>query len=487
MTKTAQKNAASFSLWGHLRKELERILDPDEFATWFWPLTIRAGGDTRLILMAPNARFLHTLEKSYRPYIDQALAALDEPSAEVELGLLDEEESQIASEEPQPVQCVGLDPCLIFDNFVVGEANLFPHAAAKAVAENPGERHNPLFLYGPGGLGKTHLLHAIGNLVHRTRPELRVIYMPAETFVNEAVNAMRFDHMPAFREHINTTDVLLVDDINFLVGKERCLEEFTHRLDGLLRDRKQVVLAGPAHPRHIAGLPARLASMMQGGLPVDIHLPDIGTCEAIARRKATDAGIVMPDEVLHFVVRQHRSSVRELEGMLNRLLAFSELTGRRLTLEVAHEQLGAILTAESSVSTGYIIKVVAKNYGLTDKEIRSRSNTRRIAFPRQVAMYLCKQLTDLSYPEVGKLFNNKHHSTVMYGVSKIEEMLAQKEVFPGECSEIERLHDQFAPVATVTPMAPQRRRRPPRRAPGRGTSFTSLADAVGGALPKKAG
>ena len=315
------------------------------------------------------------------------------------------------------------DPRYVFETFVVGTSNEFAHAAARAVAERPSQSYNPLFLYGGVGLGKTHLLHAIGHHIQRQRPRLRVMYLVAEQFVNELINSIRFDRMPAFRERYRTIDVLLIDDIQFIAGKERTQEEFFHTFNTLYTSQKQIILSSDSSPRQIPTLEERLRSRFEWGLIADIQPPELETKEAILRRKAELEGVALPDEVAHFIARRVRSNIRELEGLLNRVIAFSMLTGKPLSPALAKETLKDILPEDGRrVSGQEIVKHVAKHYGLKVSEIKSRSNSRQVAFPRQVAMYLCKRLTELSYPEIGKLFNDKHHSTVMYSVAKIEEL-----------------------------------------------------------------
>jgi len=416
------------SLWPRLRRQLERQLDPDEFATWFRPLRVRTVSPGRLVLLAPNARFLHTLEESYRPAVDRAIAGLDDPAVEVLFSLAGDDEAAETGEPaearpPARGNASRFDPRYVFDTFVVGTSNEFAHAAARAVAERPSQSYNPLFLYGGVGLGKTHLLHAIGHHIQRQQPRLRVMYLVAEQFVNELINSIRFDRMPAFRERYRTIDVLLIDDIQFIAGKERTQEEFFHTFNTLYTSQKQIILSSDSSPRQIPTLEERLRSRFEWGLIADIQPPELETKEAILRRKAEIEGVALPDEVAHFIARRVRSNIRELEGLLNRVIAFSMLTGKPLSPALAKETLKDILPEDGRrVSGQEIVKHVAKHYGLKVSEIKRRSNSRQVAFPRQVAMYLCKRLTDLSYPEIGKLFNDKHHSTVMYSVSKIEEL-----------------------------------------------------------------
>ncbi|MEO7794943.1 MAG: chromosomal replication initiator protein DnaA, partial [Thermoanaerobaculia bacterium] len=284
----------------------------------------------------------------------------------------------------------------------------------------PAHSYNPLFLYGGVGLGKTHLLHAIGHQILHRRPELKVLYFTAEQFVNQLINSLRFKSMHTFRERYRSIDVLLVDDIQFLANKERTQEEFFHTFNTLYTSQRQIILSSDSSPRNIPAIEERLRSRFDWGLIADIQAPDLETKVAILRRKADQDGVVLPDDVALFIAYQVKSNVRELEGMLNRVVAFSSLTAKPLSLELAKETLRDILPEEGRRATAAdIIKFVARHYGLKVSEIKSKSNSKQIAFPRQVAMFLCKELTELSYPEIGRQFNDKHHSTVMYSVDKI--------------------------------------------------------------------
>jgi chromosomal replication initiator protein len=406
------------TLWKQLQQELKEQLDPDEFSTWFRPLKVDREETRRLVLRAPNDHFIHTLEQSYRPTVDRAVAGLKGSGFEVLFSL-----SDAPTQTPSAQAVLDLNPKYRFPSFVVGNSNQFAHAAARAVAESPSHSYNPLFLYGGVGLGKTHLLHAIAHDISERHPQLRIRYLCAEQFVNELINSIRFDRMPAFRERYRTIDVLLIDDIQFLANKERTQEEFFHTFNSLYTAQKQIILSSDAPPRSIHALEKRLRSRFEWGLIADIQPPELETKIAILRRKAEVQRRNLPDDVSLFIAQQVRTNVRELEGMLTRVLGFAELTGRPLSLELAKETLKDILPeSDRRIATTEIVRFVARHYGLKVSEIKSKSNARLIAFPRQVAMYLCKQLTDLSFPEIGRQFNNKHHSTVMYSVDKIEQL-----------------------------------------------------------------
>jgi chromosomal replication initiator protein len=410
------------SNWTLLGERLRAKLSAEEYAAWIAPLRVARESDDELVLSAPNARFVHTVEENYRGLLDREAAALGDELFQVVLTAGDDTPpAEPAGEELDPAS--RLNPKYTFETFVVGASNQFAHAAARAVGESPSRSYNPLFLYGGVGLGKTHLLHAIGHQVGRRHAGLKVLYLTAEQFVNQLINSLRFKSMHAFRERYRAIDVLLVDDIQFLANKERTQEEFFHTFNTLYTNQKQIVLSSDGSPRSIPSIEERLRSRFEWGLIADIQPPDLETKIAILRRKADLDGAPLPDDVALFVASQVRSNVRELEGLLNRVVAFSSLTGKPLSLELAKETLRDILPDESRrPSSAEIVKFVARHYGLKVSEIKSKSNSKPIAFPRQVAMYLCKQLTGLSYPEIGRQFNDKHHSTVMYSVDKIEQL-----------------------------------------------------------------
>lgn len=402
--------------WEQVRSRLAELIDGEEFDTWLAPLQGRVMDD-RLVLLVPNARFRHAVEQEFLELITSTWrdACGDRATVSVEL----EERRRTAEPATRPT----LNPKYLFENFVVGSSNQFAHAAARAVAESPAHSYNPLFLYGGVGLGKTHLLHAIGHQIGLRHPELRVAYQTAEQFVNDLIASIRHNRMPEFRERQRSSDVLLVDDVQFLAGKERTQEEFFHTFNTLYSSQKQIILSSDSSPRNIPALEERLRSRFEWGLIADIQPPDLETKVAILRRKAELEELPLPDEVALFIASQVKSNIRELEGLLNRVLAFSSLTGRALSLELTKETLRDILPEDGRRATSAeIVKFVARHYGLKVSEIKSRSNAKQFAFPRQVAMYLCKQLTDLSYPEIGRQFNDKHHSTVIYSVEKIGEL-----------------------------------------------------------------
>ncbi|MFN7622272.1 MAG: chromosomal replication initiator protein DnaA, partial [Acidobacteriota bacterium] len=313
-----------------------------------------------------------------------------------------------------------------FETFVVGSSNQFAHAAALAVAEGPSRTYNPLYLYGGVGLGKTHLMCAIGHRVKERNRHLRLCYISAERFMNELINAIRYEQTLAFRDRYRSIDVLLIDDIQFIAGKERTQEEFFHTFNALYEGQKQIVISSDCPPREIPTLEERLHSRFEWGLIADIQPPDLETKLAILRKKAETDKIVIPDQVAMFIARHIKSNIRELEGSLVRLTALSSLKGEPISLTLAREALKNIVDVEEKSTTiATIQKVVADHFSLRVADLKAKSNVREIAFPRQVAMYLCKNLTRASLPEIGREFGGKHHTTVLHSVTKIAEMIEQ--------------------------------------------------------------
>ena len=434
------------SVWPTLRRQLRADLPAEDFRTWFHPLKVASEDTEHLVLEAPNPRFVEALEEGFRPIVDWAIADLKGPTYQVLFKSGGSRARTVAparsarktpagrpatADRPKPegAPSSSLNPQYRFDSFVVGNSNRFASAASEAVAEKPGIAYNPLFLYGGVGLGKTHLLHAIGNRLRRSSPRTRVVYLAAEDFVNDLITSIRFERMPAFRERYRTMDVLLVDDIQFLAKKERSQEEFFHTFNVLYTRQKQIIVTSDAQPRDMADIEERLRSRFGSGLLADIQPPDLETKVAILQRKARQLqGLDLDTDVAMFIARQVHSNVRELEGLLNRVTAFASLSGVPLDLEFAKEALRDVLPeADRPIAPAQIVKTVAHHYGLKVREIKSRSNSRQITYPRQIAMYLCKRLTDVSYPEIGRIFNGKHHSTVMYSVEQIERRRSEDE------------------------------------------------------------
>ncbi|HEY0426317.1 MAG TPA: chromosomal replication initiator protein DnaA [Pyrinomonadaceae bacterium] len=325
-----------------------------------------------------------------------------------------------------------------FEKFVVGSCNQFAHAAALAVAESPGKTYNPMYIYGGVGLGKTHLMHAAGHAIKERNRHLRVAYISAEKFMNELINAIRYDKTQTFREKYRSIDVLLMDDVQFMAGKERTQEEFFHTFNALHNDQKQIVITSDCPPREIPTLEERLHSRFEWGLIADIEPPDLETKVAILKRKADMDGVSLPDEIAFFIASKVKSNIRELEGSLVRLVAISSLRGVPISKMLAQDAMKNIIDSEQpeNLTIERIARTVASHYKLTIEEIKSKNNSRQIAVPRQVAMYLCKRLTKHSFPEIGREFGGKHHTTVMHSVEKINEVIKEDRNFHRVVSEL---------------------------------------------------
>lgn len=325
-----------------------------------------------------------------------------------------------------------------FEKFVVGSCNQFAHAAALAVAAAPGKTYNPMYIYGGVGLGKTHLMHAAGHAIKERNRHLRVAYISAEKFMNELINAIRYDKTQTFREKYRSIDVLLMDDVQFMAGKERTQEEFFHTFNALHNDQKQIVITSDCPPREIPTLEERLHSRFEWGLIADIEPPDLETKVAILKRKADMDGVSLPDEIAFFIASKVKSNIRELEGSLVRLVAISSLRGVPISKMLAQDAMKNIIDSEQpeNLTMERIARTVASHYKLTVEEIKSKNNSRQIAVPRQVAMYLCKRLTKHSFPEIGREFAGKHHTTVMHSVEKIDAIIKEDRNFHRVVSEL---------------------------------------------------
>ena len=333
----------------------------------------------------------------------------------------------------------GLNPRYTFDTFIVGSSNQFAHAACRAVAEAPSRSYNPLFIYGGVGLGKTHLMHAVGQYVLQHDHNLKLTYISAERFMNEMINAVRYDRIIDFRERYRTVDVLLVDDVQFIAGKEGTQTEFFHTFNALYDSQKQIVISSDCPPHEIPSLEERLRSRFEWGLIADIQSPDLETRVAILKKKADTEAVPLPDDVAIYIAGKIKSNIRELEGSLIRLIAYASLTGQEISLPLAQEVLKNILDHEEKAVTIEIIqKFVADYYNLKLVELKSRNNSKSVAMPRQIAMYLCKSLTHASLPEIGRSFGGKHHSTVIHSIRKVEDLRKKRPGFQQPDQQVSR-------------------------------------------------
>jgi len=411
------------NLWDEILAKVESKVNRHSFATWFRPTSYLSLDGSRLLVGVPNAQFREWLTKNYQGVLAEALQELGRANVHV---IFEEAAEPSPSEGTAPAperDSSSLNPKYTFDSFVVGSSNQFAHAAARAVAEIPSKSYNPLFIYGGVGLGKTHLMHAIGHYIHARQKRLNLLYISADRFINEMINAIRFDRLPAFRQKYRSIDVLLVDDIQFIAGKDRTQEEFFHIFNALHDAQKQIVISSDCPPRQIPTLEERLHSRFEWGLIADIQPPDIETKVAILRKKAEAERVEIPENVALFIASKVRTNIRELEGSLIRLIAYASLTGRDIDLSLAQEILKDLLhTEEKPITIEMIQKFVADHYNVKLTDLKAKNNAKSVVVPRQIAMYLTKTLTGASLPEIGKEFGGKHHSTVIHSVSKIDDL-----------------------------------------------------------------
>jgi chromosomal replication initiator protein len=427
------KEREAANLWDKFLEHIKSRVSINTFNTWFQPTRLnRADGDV-VYVQIPTTAFRQVLTRTYGEIVKAVFHELGVPAMRVQYVCIEEEPvaaapaAAAASVKQSRLDFESSDHQLntryTFDSFVVGKSNEFAHAASRAVAEQPSKAYNPLFLYGGVGMGKTHLMHAIGHTIKQRNPAARLSYVSAEKFTIEVINSLRFDKMFSFRERFHTVDLLLVDDIQFIVGKERTQEEFFHTFNALYEQQKQIVISSDCLPKDINSIEERLRSRFEWGLIADIQPPDLETKIAILQKKAENDRFVLPDDVAEYIARAIKSNVRELEGALTRLMAYASLTGAVVSLGTAQQVLRNIIAAqEERVSIDLIQKRVSEHFNLREQDLKVRSNTRAIAFPRQVAMYIVKQLTTASLPEIGRQFGGKHHTTVLHSIDKIEEM-----------------------------------------------------------------
>jgi chromosomal replication initiator protein len=435
--------------WDEVLARIETKVNRHSFYTWFKATSLVADRGATLVVSVPNALFRDWLTKHYSTVLSEALTELNRSGTAVsfvtegqtvvaapviepmpvteesapDAGVVDDVVVDDGAMVPAPISApAGLNPRYTFGTFIVGSSNQFAHAAARAVAEAPSRSYNPLFIYGGVGLGKTHLMHAVGRYVLQHKPDFKLTYISSERFMNEMINAVRYDRILDFRERYRSVDVLLVDDIQFLAGKEGTQTEFFHTFNALYDAQKQIVISSDCPPHEIPQLEERLRSRFEWGLIADIQAPDLETKVAILKKKAEAEAVPLPDNVAIYIAGKIKSNIRELEGSLIRLVAYASLTGREISLALAQDVLKNILDHdEKAVTIEIIQKFVSDYYQLKLTELKSRNNSKSIAIPRQVAMYLCKNLTNASLPEIGRSFGGKHHSTVIHSIRKVEE------------------------------------------------------------------
>jgi len=431
--------------WARILDALEKKVNRHSYDTWLKPTRYSHASNGVLFVRIPTAEFRHVGDK-YADLIQEAVDVLGLGYEDVKFVTAEDDPSNtpirhnggLSAPSPGPQAAQGLQPAqarfdwdsaaqlnprYTFDAFVIGSGNQFAHAACQAVAERPSKAYNPLFLYGGTGMGKTHLMQAIGHEIKRRTPQSAICYVSSEKFTNEMINSLRYDKMISFRDKFRTMDVLLIDDIQFLAQKERTQEEFFHTFNALHESMKQIVIASDRPPKELAEFEDRLRSRFEWGLIADIQPPDLETKVAILQKKAEQERVTLPTDVALFIASNIRSNVRELEGALIRLVAHSSLIGAEITLPYTQQVLKNFIDSQArKVTIESIQKAVAEQFGLRLVEIKAKNNSRSIVYPRQIAMYLAKHLTEASLPEIGRQFGGKHHTTVLHSVDKIEEV-----------------------------------------------------------------
>ena len=417
--------------WDQIKLSLAEKISTEAFQNWFADTRLQQADGDRISVLVPNEATKDWMEREYAESVHAAIRDLKLPIRQVSYEISSAAVTSNSHTDFSPAitdslfqsPVSQLNPKFTFDNFVVGSCNQFAHAAAKAVATMPSRSYNPLFIYGGVGMGKTHLIHAIGRSLVQNFGGMRIVYTTSERFMNQMINCIKLDRMPQFHQHFRSADVLLIDDVHILGGKERTQDEFFHTFNELYDHQKQIVISSDSSPKNIPGLVERLRSRFEWGLMVDVQPPDLETKMAILDKKAELEGIKLPEDVRIFLATKTKSNVRELEGALIRLIAYSSVSGGTINLAMAQQILKHLVHGpERRVTVEAVIRAVAERFSLQPSQIKQKTNEHRISYPRQIAMYLMKELTDASLPEIGRAFGGKHHTTVLHSVKKIEQL-----------------------------------------------------------------
>ncbi len=441
-------------LWEKSLQIIKEKVSPQNFETWIKPIKMSSLEGNNVTLNVPNKFFKDWLLENYQPVIKEAIVKMAGIDLKVELQIGQESKKSQSSvrkhaEHPEKARSQSkrvrsginqsLNPHYSFERFVVGPCNQFAHAASVSVAEQPAKNYNPLFIYGGVGLGKTHLLNAIGLRALARHPDMNVVYVSAEEFMNELINSIRYDRMPKFREKYRNIDCLLIDDIQFVAGKEKTQEEFFHTFNTLHDSGKQIVVSSDKFPKDIPNMEGRLRSRFEWGLIADIHPPEIETKIAILEKKAQENNMTLPTNVAHYVASQVESNIRELEGYLIRISAFSSITGKEIDITLAKEVLKKILKRieKEEVTIEEIIRAIAAKLNVKVSDIKSQKKNKNLVLARQVAMYLARRLTALSFPDIGEKIGGRDHSTVIYANNKMKKVCEEDKNLKKTVQEIE--------------------------------------------------
>ncbi len=417
------KSAAD--VWEKVKSLMEGSMTAVSIETWFGDIEAVALEDTRLVLCVPTEFKRNIIRTRFQPVLEQVLRELFSFDVDVAL-LLPEERDAYAAQKAAPSPAGGDSDRYTFERFVVGSTNKFAYTAAKKVAEEPGGTYNPLFIYGQSGLGKTHLLHAIANRVRSNHPGCRILYIQSEDFVNELITTLRRGKdMQEFRDKYRSVDLFLMDDVQFIAGKDSSEEELFHTFNTLYEQKKQIVFTSDRPPQEMLRLEQRLRTRFEQGLPADIQPPDYETRVALLKNKALERGISLPDPVLSYVAENITSNVRQIEGVVNKIMAFQELMGAQVDVETTVRAVRDILRAKENFlpSADTIIQEVARFYELDGAAIRGQSQNKEISTARNVAMYIIREMTQLSLAEIGQQFGGRHHSTVLNSINRVEKMM----------------------------------------------------------------
>ena len=423
------------TLWTRLLTGLERRIPATTLDNWVRPCRLDSVQGDHLRIAAPSKFARDWLAQHHADAFQAVARELIGGNPRVSFDVDRNAPAADGTDPPPPIEAAtshatGLSARYTFESFVVGNSNQFAQAACQAVADLPSKAYNPLFIYGGVGLGKTHLLHAVGHQIAKAYPHLLVLYLSSERFTNELINAIRYDRTAEFRAKYRNIDLLLIDDIQFISGKERTQEEFFHTFNDLYEARKQIVMSSDAAPKEIPDLEERLRSRFEWGLIADIQPPDFETRVAILKKKAEIERVRLPDDVAYLIASRIKANIREIEGSLTRMVAFCALSGRDMTVDLAQEVLADLWGEDERIITiDHIQRKVAEFFGIKLSDLRAQNRTKAIAFPRQIAMYLARQLTHASLSEVGRAFGGKDHTTVLHGVEKIQQMLQEDPKF----------------------------------------------------------
>ena len=415
--------------WLQIMDALQEKIDKNSYETWFEPTSYIGQETNSLYIKVPNSYFKDWLSYHYSSMINSCSQELYGKVFNIKF-IFDEDSSVFMRRPPHERKSKrgtllnpNLNPNYTFENFVVGSCNEFAHAASTAVTKNPAKSYNPLYIYGGAGLGKTHLMNAIGHFIVLNNSGLKVLYITTEQFMNDLINHLQYGKILSFRQKYRNVDVLLMDDIHYLSGKERTKEEFFHTFNHLYDGQKQIVISSDCPPKEIPHLEERFRSRFEWGLIADLKPPDIETRIAILKKKSDLEGVDLPESVALYIADKVHSNIRVLEGYLRRVIAFASLKGEKIDLDLTKEALRSLLDSSSTVVTiEKIQKIVCHQFKIKPSQLKSKNNSPKFAFPRQIAMYLSKGLTKASLPEIGKKFGGKHHTTVIHSIRKIEKM-----------------------------------------------------------------